>query len=314
MKLAGPVDDTAVPDLDLALSEPQLIPTERPSTEVIAERVANGHVWYTFAHVADHVVARFYGIVDFEISPDCSDVVCIPDKRSNASYASILASGALVAYIHAMKGRSVLHASAVEVDEAAVAFVGPSGRGKSTMAALQCADGRPVVTDDVLALEISRTAIFCIRGSNELRLRQKAASMIGRFSDDTAVRVTADERHAVAPVYSTFDRLPLAAIIFPYPSRDQHQVTARRIDVTEAALLLGQCHRIEGWQEPSRLRDQFLQVTEVLRRVPVYEVVVPWGPPFGLNLAQDTLRVCGLLPPSASDPDQPGLKRREPSS
>ena len=47
----------------------------------------------------------------------------------------------------------MLHASAVVLDGAAVAFTAPSGTGKSTLAAHLVAAGASFLTDDVLALD-----------------------------------------------------------------------------------------------------------------------------------------------------------------
>jgi len=50
-------------------------------------------------------------------------------------------------------GKLVFHASAVEIDGEAVAFVGESGRGKSTLAASFATGGYRFLTDDGLVIE-----------------------------------------------------------------------------------------------------------------------------------------------------------------
>ena len=53
------------------------------------------------------------------------------------------------------RGYLVLHASAVAAGGTAVAFLGHAGWGKSTTAAALYAQGYGLVTDDVLAVEMS---------------------------------------------------------------------------------------------------------------------------------------------------------------
>jgi len=50
------------------------------------------------------------------------------------------------------QGRIVFHASAVETENGAIAFLGESGRGKSTLAASFAAGGQRFLTDDALLL------------------------------------------------------------------------------------------------------------------------------------------------------------------
>jgi len=88
--------------------------------------------------------------------------------------------------------------------------------------------------------------------------------------------------------------LPLSAIVLPRPDRDHPEVRARRLGAGEASLALGRCQRIEGWQGPDHLRRQFIDVGRIVSAVPVFEVSVPWGPPFADDLASRVLEACEL--------------------
>ena len=60
--------------------------------------------------------------------------------------------GPVMAFALRRRGITCLHASAVAIDERAVAFIGPAGAGKSTIAATLATRGYAVVSDDVVAL------------------------------------------------------------------------------------------------------------------------------------------------------------------
>jgi len=60
--------------------------------------------------------------------------------------------GPIIGFILRLRGIVSLHASAVVVDNRAVAFLAPAGFGKSTVAAAFAARGFPVLTDDITAL------------------------------------------------------------------------------------------------------------------------------------------------------------------
>jgi hypothetical protein len=243
-------------------------------------------------------MGRLPNIADFFITADLRQIVCHPATAGKTELIPIVVPGTVTAFLLAMSGRCVLHASAVDLGGRALAFVGTSGQGKSTMAALFCAAGALLVTDDVLPLEFDPPAgpplrVLCHRAGTEIRLREKTASLADHF-DDASVRTTVDDRRAVEPVPTGLDRIPLAAIVLPRPDRELPVVASRRLGDGEASLWLSRCQRIEGWHGRDHLRQQFVDTGQIVSLVPVYEVQVPWGPPFASDLAQSLLAACGL--------------------
>jgi hypothetical protein len=286
-------------DLTIEMGEPRTPPFERPSADVIAELIADGYPRYTIYRVDDGYVCRIASVGDFVIDADLRRVTCHPVVGGRTDVIPIVTTGTITAFILAMGGRCVLHGSAVEIGGNALAFVGASGQGKSTMAALFCAAGASLVTDDVLPLEFAMVdgeadAVHCLRSSNEIRLREKAASLADRFGQGTGVRITADERFALEPLATALARSPLAAVVLPRPDRKHSQVSARVLPPGEASFWLNRCQRIEGWKDRDHLRRQFFDIGRVAASVPVYEVSIPWGPPFARDLTEQVLDGCGL--------------------
>jgi hypothetical protein len=286
-------------DVRLELGDARDQAFERPSDDIIAELTVEGYPWYTFCRVDDGYAGRIPGVADFLIDDDLKRVVCHPALDDRSKVIPIIVPGTVTAFLLAMSGRFVLHGSAVDLDGRALAFVGASGQGKTTMAAMFCAAGTTLVTDDVLPLEFGSgpdgaTSVLCLRAGNELRLREKSASLADRFDEGTAVRVTADDRRAVMPLTTPHQRLPLAAVLLPRPDREHPDVSARLLSGGEASFWLGRCQRIEGWRGRDQLRQQFTDVGVVAATVPVFEVSVPWGPPFNPDLPQQVLDACDL--------------------
>lgn len=294
-----PETDPRSADVSVVLGEPTSVPFERPSEDVVAELIVDGYPWYTFCRVGDGYVCRMTGIADFVIDADLRRVVCHPLVDGRTSVIPIVVPGTVAAFLLAMGGRCVLHGSAVEVGSRALAFVGSSGQGKSTMAAIFCADGAALVADDVLSLEFDKAEnrsdiVHCLRSGNEIRLREKATTLVDHFDGEVGTRWTEDERLAVAPVTTACERLELAAIVFPLPNREHGEVVARPLPTGEASLRLGRSQRIEGWRDRRQLRQQFIDVGRLVTSVPVFEVSVPWGPPFAEDLSVRTLHACGF--------------------
>ncbi len=84
--------------------------------------------------------------------------------------------GPVLAFWLEQRGIVALHASAVALDGAAVAFLAPSGAGKSSLAAALVATGGELVTDDVLAVDERGGRPHARAGYPQLRLAPSAAA------------------------------------------------------------------------------------------------------------------------------------------
>lgn len=89
--------------------------------------------------------------------------------------------GPVLGTVLRQRGRIVLHASAVVLDDGVVAFVGHKRYGKSTTAAALHLCGHPLVTDDVLPIDLSNEGAPRVwGGSPQLRLWPDAIEALGR--------------------------------------------------------------------------------------------------------------------------------------
>jgi hypothetical protein len=256
---------------------------EPPPGEVIAAFGSGEDSWYTATWTGSNYLVRFRDCGEFVISGDLTDVQVRRDPAGRFELLPILMAGTVSAVLLTLRGQTVLHASAVAIDGAAIAFVGQSGRGKSTLAALMCLEGADLVTDDVLAIDAG-PPVTCTGGAYELRLRP-AASVLAEHRPDGATRTTADERLAFSPAPALVEPLPLAAIVVPTPNREISEIEVRRLEPSKAVFWLLAFPRVHGWCRPDVLSRDFTMLSIIVNSVPVYDVMVPWGPPFRSDLA-----------------------------
>jgi hypothetical protein len=113
----------------------------------------NGGAWAEFFHTSSGVMVRFPGLADFEVSADGRSVSCAPAPSASEATVEHLYLNQVVPLALGKSGKLAFHASAVQIDESAVAFVATSGRGKSTIAAAFGTGGEGFLTDDGLVLE-----------------------------------------------------------------------------------------------------------------------------------------------------------------
>jgi hypothetical protein len=255
-----------------------------PPGEVIAAYSSGEDSWYTATETGSGYLLRFRECGEFAVTADLSAVEVRPDPAGRPELLPILLAGTVTAFLLTLRGQTVLHASAVAIDGVALAFVGQSGRGKSTVAALLCLAGAELVTDDVLVVD-PNPPVTCIGGAPELRLRDGAAALAESQPDATA-RVTADDRLAVAPLSAPAEPLPLAAIVVPAPSRAATDVEIHRLPASTAVFWLLAFPRVHGWCRPDVLSRDFAAISRIANAIPIYDVTIPWGPPFDPRVAQ----------------------------
>lgn len=271
----------------------------RPGSDVVAELMVDGWPRYTFVRARHGYTCRVYGIADFEISAELDRVVCRADPTADAALVPILVCGTIVSFLLMARGQMVLHASAVALPGGTVGFVGPPLQGKSTLATMMCLAGGRLLADDVLPLHLDEVAVRAVPGTGLLRLREGATTLLERFGAEGASATrTPDLRTGLVPPAVEHVAQPLAALALPRPTREAGAgLEVRRLPVPLAALRLAQGTRIEGWHGAEDLIRWFQAAAHVAERVPVYELQVPWGPPFADDLPQNIVRALGLGEP-----------------
>jgi hypothetical protein len=181
----------------------------------------------------------------------------------------------------ALRGVWCLHASAVIVDGAGVAFMCDSGGGKSTLASFFDAECGPLVermSDDILPVESGPDRIMALPHFPQLKLPPSEQVPMG-----------------------TPERIPLAAIytLNPSSSRDEGEVNILPLSSRQATVALLR-HTVASRLFPPPLLERHLDFCAAAgHRVPVRRLSYPrrreWLPPVCDALLAD-LKALGLLP------------------
>ena len=114
---------------------------------------ADGTPWTGFFRRGLDYLLRFPDLADFEVSADGRAVQGFPAPGVASSTLEHLYLNQVLPLALSRQGRLVLHGSAVDLDGQGVAFLGESGRGKSTLAASFATGGTGFLTDDGLLLD-----------------------------------------------------------------------------------------------------------------------------------------------------------------
>lgn len=130
----------------------------------------DGTLWTEFFRQGSDYLLRFPDLADFKI--DGAGKTILGWRAPGASQAALehLYLNQALPLALSRQGRFVLHASAVDLGEHCVAFLGPSGRGKSTLAASFAANASRFLTDDGLRLEWQDACLMALPSHPSLRL------------------------------------------------------------------------------------------------------------------------------------------------
>lgn len=159
----------------------------------------------------DDIYLSFNDVGRFRISRG-SEIVIDAANVDDRIAELFVVGPALGALLH-QRGLLVLHGSAVVVDDHAVAFLGHSGWGKSTMAAAMVKMGHSSFCDDLVPVTLCSGTPTALPGYPFLKLAQKSSEILGYGLPDWTPLLPDDNRCLIAAGQAHSGKsLPLARI------------------------------------------------------------------------------------------------------
>ena len=176
------------------------------------------------------------------------------------------------------RGRLVIHGSGVMLEGRAVAFVGPGGAGKSTLAGSLGRHGGIVIADDALVINALAESIVVEPAYPAIRVWPDVLDMLRADNVQPFVDVRSGKRLLGVKQGLSFvsTRVRLERIYFVQPVPADDVVIARPTDRDAAMGLLRHTFVLDP-SDRYRLARHFDQVCEVVERTTVRTISFPRG-------------------------------------
>ena len=233
--------------------------------------------WLSFARTPDGYLLRFPALADFAVSPGARRVVCRPRRGLPAATLRHLLLDQVMP-LAMSADRLVLHASAVHVPGfGAVAFIGRTGRGKSTLAAALAQRGCALLTDDCLVIGEHGGRLSVWPSYPGIRLWADAAAALGRPAPPSALAHYTRKRRL-----STDERLPFrsrpsplrALFLLAPPGAVRDAADIRACPPRRRLMSLISCAYLLDIEDRARLASQFDRLAAVVASVPTLRLRV----------------------------------------
>jgi hypothetical protein len=262
----------SLPETTLDLAAPSEIDerwagsrTERVLEEWIGDAGAPARTIDRDDRLGYRLYARHFGLAD--ISTDGAHVRCAPPEVSPWRWQRFLV-GRILPWSSVLRGHEVLHAGAVTLGDAAVAFVAPSGGGKTSLAVRLVLGGAGFLADDVLALEPRQDELLAHPGAAIVGVRPAEREAIDDADWPRLGELLGSEDKSYVVVEREPHGRPLRALYFLRPAAAGEGCRIAPIE-PEPRLLLTSTF-VSGVRTPDRLRTQLDVCSRIAAKVPTF--------------------------------------------
>lgn len=219
-------------------------------------------------------ILRFPGEADFWIEAGLGTVTAWPAIDADPAVTQKLFDNSILPLLGNHAGGLFLHGSAACIDDAAIAFLGHSRSGKTTLAGFFAKSGHPFMTEDVVDLYRESSDYTLRPKPSSLRLfKDSAEHLLGRNLDYAAS--SGKQSIAAADELPFMDEhRPLTAICVL--GEDHNAPLSLRALSPAAALprLLPHAFILDVEDKP-RLKSHFERLGQLAQHVPVYALDYP---------------------------------------
>jgi len=258
---------------------PELPLANRPvDVEITLGKLDRSHVSCSNDRSGFYVIGpciyRYYKNVGaFKIDGGHNIVVDPDPEVDERILRSFLLGNIMCAMLH-QRGLLALHGSAIAIDGKAVAFLGQSGSGKSSIAISFMKKGCTGMADDLVAVGVSNLPMV-FPAFPQFKLPQDVAESLGYDQKNLSCISPQESKYAVGPDQNRFllDALPLGRI-YLLEKGDTMQI--ERLNKQESMIeLIRNSRAVDSLCAGDKLQSHFHQCAKVAEDIPMRRLIRP---------------------------------------
>lgn len=264
-------------DVELRLGDNQDL-DEAAKQAQSAPRAAS---WFLHAKLPDgRLYLRWTDLFEFLISHDGHSVWGRALANATDESFQVYLLNQVLSFALLRQNIEQLHATVLVVGDVAVALVGDSGYGKSTLAAAFLAAGDRILTDDLLLVRRSGEDLLAYPGPRRIKLFPEIArALLPELAGATPLNAATPKLVIPLPAQMAVEQpAPLRAIYMLTAAgrvRTKNKVMIRKPGSPQAFLALVRNTFNPVIEEPERLRAQFEWAMGIAARVPIRALSYP---------------------------------------
>jgi hypothetical protein len=262
--------------LESELALPELVPVSEDSPTDVAIRFGSaGGEHLISPQEINLVVAK---VASYRIRGGREIIIDPREGGSERNIRLFLLGSALGGIIH-QRGLLPLHANAIDIEGRAVAFMGHSGAGKSTMAAWFLDRGHRILADDVCVVVPDASGVpLAYPGIPRLRLWREAIERTGRNADDLELAFDdTDKYNLPTPRPSQSGPIPLSHVYLLEKAEEQGPQIRPLSGIAAVDALVANTYRGGYLARMGGTKRHLLACLELVKQVPVFSARRVWG-------------------------------------
>jgi len=243
-------------------------------------------IWKQYEVIKEFLIIRFTNGQEtaFFVSDKKGEKLNVyyhPDIAINDLYSYLL--GPVIGCILRLKNKVCLHASVVNINQKAVAFIGEKTAGKSTLIAHFAANSYPILSDDIAVLSKESNVFLVSTGYPRLRLWRQSLAKIKAFDIETLIPVVEGTDKYYLPLNEISNNtwqfqdkpLPLAAVVYLNSRNETADLALNKLNTLEGFLKLKGNVYADYMLDTPLLKKEFEFFGEISQQLPVLSLDRP---------------------------------------
>ena len=239
------------------------------------DREADDRVRATFYRDGDRYHINLPSLAAYSFDSGSTDVFYWPESGISDAVVDQLFLNQIAPLIRSLSGELVLHVSALEIDGSAVLLAGPTGMGKSTLAAFLATQGFRILSDDGIAVTQSATGFEVKAEKKPIRLWQDSFAALfpdQGYADTDGAKQFAGEKEGLR--FQTEPR-PLATILFLVGGAQDAGIGQRRLSPREAMQEALKNTFLLDEKRQGAIHNHFQLLASIANGIPQYALSYP---------------------------------------